>query len=585
MVNPQFISKLEGNLNDTLTPNLPSMGITTLKGIDKRELDSLITAEKNLAALNSKVDNKTQLLFDSFNKIYPCRWDGNIMIILDTFLIEPPYNSVKASPDQKSSTDEAGLKRIEMQDLLMFIEPYCFAITGLLLIRSTSDRRDCNSCVLSFRFEDDLESFLSIYNNLHYPIVSDTAPCLVAQVTNIFNRIETSSNNNLPTCSVCLRRLRSSRSGLNTSISSSLWTNCNAYMCAVCSAMSEYNGQLDNEENVWICMLCAHTGCGRYTSQHAKLHYELSGHCLSLELATARIWDYSRDTFVHIDYDSPHIIAVDSSVNDKPIAVDEDVSNKLKSLSEYYESLLMSQLRDQEIYYEKLLAKETVEALERGHRSDRSDSANSNAISSDELVTEEEMMLIESIKIDISELESEHESVLGDLRLADKSLRECRKINECVLRDQKTMKDKLEALLRQEKEMNERCVREAAELNQQINDLEFFNKSKDQLAEYKEEIEGSSIHIVPPITDNRNYRRTGRPNRNKDSKKKVSFDLAIEWRLYRLVISRRVARVQIIVNASGLCLVDPTGGLQNGDFKRKSDRRSVDRSGVNVLYG
>jgi uncharacterized UBP type Zn finger protein len=54
-------------------------------------------------------------------------------------------------------------------------------------------------------------------------------------------------------------------------------------------------------ENIWVCMTCAHTGCGRYTCQHAKNHHDQSGHPFSLELASGRIWDYDFDTFVHVE--------------------------------------------------------------------------------------------------------------------------------------------------------------------------------------------------------------------------------------------------------------------------------------------
>lgn len=57
----------------------------------------------------------------------------------------------------------------------------------------------------------------------------------------------------------------------------------------------------DLRDNVWVCVICAHTGCGRYTCQHAQHHYEQTGHPFSLELASGRIWDYDYDTFVHVD--------------------------------------------------------------------------------------------------------------------------------------------------------------------------------------------------------------------------------------------------------------------------------------------
>ena len=69
-------------------------------------------------------------------------------------------------------------------------------------------------------------------------------------------------------------------------------------------------------ENIWLCLQCGHTGCGRYTSQHAKAHYQdtleatcqntefSASHNLSLELASGRIWNYETDTFDYIEDDS-----------------------------------------------------------------------------------------------------------------------------------------------------------------------------------------------------------------------------------------------------------------------------------------
>ncbi|CAN0501598.1 unnamed protein product, partial [Laminaria digitata] len=30
--------------------------------------------------------------------------------------------------------------------------------------------------------------------------------------------------------------------------------------------------------NLWICMVCGHIGCGRYTEEHANRHFSLSHH-------------------------------------------------------------------------------------------------------------------------------------------------------------------------------------------------------------------------------------------------------------------------------------------------------------------
>ena len=47
--------------------------------------------------------------------------------------------------------------------------------------------------------------------------------------------------------------------------------------------------------NIWICLTCAYSGCGRYCKQHAEQHFveHTRGlHHLSIELASGRIWNY-----------------------------------------------------------------------------------------------------------------------------------------------------------------------------------------------------------------------------------------------------------------------------------------------------
>ena len=44
--------------------------------------------------------------------------------------------------------------------------------------------------------------------------------------------------------------------------------------------------------NIWACLVCAHTGCGRYAVRHAEQHFRETQHSFSLELATGRYWAF-----------------------------------------------------------------------------------------------------------------------------------------------------------------------------------------------------------------------------------------------------------------------------------------------------
>jgi BRCA1-associated protein len=46
-------------------------------------------------------------------------------------------------------------------------------------------------------------------------------------------------------------------------------------------------------------MLCGNIGCSRYANQHAKLHFDSTGHHFALELNTQKVWDYIGDEYIH----------------------------------------------------------------------------------------------------------------------------------------------------------------------------------------------------------------------------------------------------------------------------------------------
>ena len=52
-------------------------------------------------------------------------------------------------------------------------------------------------------------------------------------------------------------------------------------------------------DDLWICLVCGHVGCGRYKLAHAKEHFSATQHTFSLHIATQKVWDYCADAFVH----------------------------------------------------------------------------------------------------------------------------------------------------------------------------------------------------------------------------------------------------------------------------------------------
>ncbi|KAA6391121.1 MAG: putative BRCA1-associated protein, partial [Streblomastix strix] len=115
----------------------------------------------------------------------------------------------------------------------------------------------------------------------------------------------------IPTCPVCFERLDSSESGIltilcNHSFHMQCFSQWKDGSCPVCRfSLGPESGQgrvcqlCGTDEALWICLICGHVGCGRYKQGHAVAHFIETNHTFALELNTQRVWDYTRDSYVH----------------------------------------------------------------------------------------------------------------------------------------------------------------------------------------------------------------------------------------------------------------------------------------------
>lgn len=118
----------------------------------------------------------------------------------------------------------------------------------------------------------------------------------------------------LPTCPVCLERMDATTTGLLT-IPCQHTFHCQCLSkwqdgsCPVCRysqrdtlARQRRSGNCavcHASENLWICLICGHMGCGRYDQAHAYDHYSATGHCFAMDVESQRVWDYASDGYVH----------------------------------------------------------------------------------------------------------------------------------------------------------------------------------------------------------------------------------------------------------------------------------------------
>lgn len=122
----------------------------------------------------------------------------------------------------------------------------------------------------------------------------------------------------LPMCPFCLERLDISVTGIITHnvgwLSSMEWDEVpHSQCCGACSAIDNAGRILagveegpepicpccNSGEDLWVCLVCGHLGCGRYAGGHAKHHSTERGHQFGLDLSSGRIWHYAGDVFVH----------------------------------------------------------------------------------------------------------------------------------------------------------------------------------------------------------------------------------------------------------------------------------------------
>lgn len=115
----------------------------------------------------------------------------------------------------------------------------------------------------------------------------------------------------LPTCPVCLERLDESVTGVvstlcNHDFHCHCLAKCDESRCPVCRHCLGQPAERPTcmecgttSESLWMCLVCAHVGCGRYEDGHAYRHFLATQHTYALDIETQRVWDYIGDQYVH----------------------------------------------------------------------------------------------------------------------------------------------------------------------------------------------------------------------------------------------------------------------------------------------
>lgn len=339
----------------------------------------------------------------------------------------------------------------------------------------------------------------------------------------------------LPTCPVCLERMDET-SGLLTIPCSHVF-HCNCLQswkgsgCPVCrfTNASETEGSPNDPDNpysqpfgssvsnlctvcdctddLWICLICGHLGCGRYKGAHAKDHWKETAHSFALELETQHVWDYAGDLWVHRlirDKGDGKVVELPGRSNLSGHPHEEDVvpRAKFENIGLEYTQLITSQLESQRAYYEEMLSK-AVDKAAKASAAAESMAAQSTVATEKLNDLEEKFTMLTTDTIPQLERDLQREKNKGTksetlARNMGKSLQEEKRVNEGLMKRIEHLGGDNDTVRQQLTELKG----EVEELKEMNRDLSMFISGQEKLKELENEgkieegeLEGGSASV------------------------------------------------------------------------------------------
>ena len=314
------------------------------------------------------------------------------------------------------------------------------------------------------------------------------------------------SNNNCPVCRYSQGRSKTDR---DRTYGSALPT-----ACAVCSAT----------DSLWMCLVCGHVGCGRFSGRHAHAHFEETGHTFAFELESQRVWDYAGDQYVHrliqsktdgklVELPSSAASGTGNGHKNGPHGAAGDEIAKIEAISIEFSDLLTTQLDSQRSYFaEKVSAlKEDLVAAEARRESATSAAKRYEAElevvrkqqeaiavrkEAEEYALRTRLKLLEeetvpSMEREKARIEKKLEKATDLARTFQKELQEEKTVTRGLLANMGKLKEENE----QRKAETEQLKSQVEELNEQVQDLMFTLTAQARIAEQGGE--GGDVQLVP----------------------------------------------------------------------------------------
>ncbi|XP_032095746.1 BRCA1-associated protein isoform X4 [Sapajus apella] len=245
---------------------------------------------------------------------------------------------------------------------------------------------------------------------------------------------------------------------------------------------------LKSEDNLWICLICGHIGCGRYVSRHAYKHFEETQHTYAMQLTNHRVWDYAGDNYVH------RLVAskTDGKIVQYECEGDTCQEEKIDALQLEYSYLLTSQLESQRIYWENKIVRIEKDTAEE--------------INNMKTKFKETIEKCDNLEHKLNDLLKEKQSVERkctqlNTKVAKltSELKEEQEMNKCLRANQVLLQNKLKE---EEKLLKETCDQkdlQITEIQEQLRDVMFYLETQQKInhlpAEARQEIQEGQINI------------------------------------------------------------------------------------------
>ncbi|XP_026888079.2 BRCA1-associated protein [Electrophorus electricus] len=419
-------------------------------------------------------------------------------------------------------------------DLMKFVAPFNDVMEHMKIIRDSTPNQ--YMVLIKFSTQADADSFYTACNGRQFNSIEDAVCQLVyVERAEVIKSEEGASLpvmdlTELPKCTVCLERMDESVNGVLTTLCNhsfhsqclQRWEDASCPVCRYCQTPEpvEENKcfECGVQENLWICLICGHIGCGRYVSRHAYKHFEETQHTYAMQLTNHRVWDYAGDNYVH------RLVAskTDGKMVQYECEGDSCQDEKIDALQLEYSYLLTSQLESQRVYWENKIVhmeKETAEEINnmKAKFKETIEKCDNLELKLNELAKEKQTM------------EKKCTQLNNKVAKLGQELREEQEMNQCLRANQVQLQAELQDEERRGQEAAAQKDVQIAELQEQLRDIMFYLETQQQInqmpADARQEIQEGQINIaaapIPPQPGPSNLgtgRMGGRKGRSKRGK-------------------------------------------------------------------